>query len=84
MLTRFVNMDKFIDLMGVYHEFKRTIYEEIDYVREAENAKRFQEMFKEHPMIHIPRVYDEYVSRRVLVLEWIDGIKINDYAALAL
>ncbi len=82
MLTRFVNIDKFIDLMGVYHEFKRTIYEEIDYVREAENAKRFQEMFKEHLMIHIPRVYDEYVSRRVLVLEWIDGIKINDYAAL--
>jgi predicted unusual protein kinase regulating ubiquinone biosynthesis (AarF/ABC1/UbiB family) len=82
MLIRFVNMDRFIDLMGVYHEFKRTIYEEIDYVREAENAKRFQEMFKDDPMIYIPRVYDEYVSRRVLVLEWIDGIKINDYAAL--
>src|SRR5207253_8299871 len=82
LLTRFVNMDEFIDLMGVYHEFKRTVYEEIDYVREAENAKRFQEMFKDNPMIYIPRVYDEYVSRRVLVLEWIDGIKINDYAAL--
>src|SRR5205085_9904348 len=46
------------------------------------NAKRFKEMFKNDPMIYIPRVYDEYVSRRLLVLEWIDGIKINDYATL--
>src|SRR6266851_2797425 len=37
-ITRFVDVNGFIDLMGVYHEFKRTIYEEIDYVREV--AKR--------------------------------------------
>ncbi|HEX6109295.1 MAG TPA: AarF/UbiB family protein, partial [Ktedonobacteraceae bacterium] len=81
-ITRLVGMNDFIDLMGVYHEFEHTIYEEIDYVREAANAKRFKEMFKDDPMIYIPRVYDQYVSRRVLVLEWIDDIKINDYAAL--
>jgi len=81
-ITRFVDMNDFIDLMGIYHEFKRTIYEEIDYVREAANAKRFKAMFKDDPMIYIPRVYDEYVSRRVLVLEWVDGIKINDYTRL--
>ena len=82
LITRFVNVNDFIDLMGVYHEFQRTVYEEIDYVREAANAKRFKEMFKDDPMIYIPRVYDEYVSRRLLVLEWVDGIKINDYTAL--
>src|SRR2546425_391122 len=81
-IMRFVNMNDFIDLMGVYYEFQRTVYEEIDYVREAANAKRFKEMFKDDPMIYIPRVYDEYVSTRMLVLEWIDGIKINDYTAL--
>jgi predicted unusual protein kinase regulating ubiquinone biosynthesis (AarF/ABC1/UbiB family) len=81
-ITRFAGMNDCIDLMGVYYEFERTIYEEIDYIREAANAKRFKEMFKDDPLIYMPRVYDEYVSRRVLVLEWIDGIKINDYAAL--
>jgi predicted unusual protein kinase regulating ubiquinone biosynthesis (AarF/ABC1/UbiB family) len=81
-ITRFVDTSDFIDLMGVYHEFERTIYEELDYVREAANARRFKEMFKDDPMIYIPRVYDQYVSRRLLVLEWIDGIKINDYIAL--
>jgi predicted unusual protein kinase regulating ubiquinone biosynthesis (AarF/ABC1/UbiB family) len=81
-ITRFVDTGNFIDLMGVYREFERTVYEEIDYLTEAANCKRFEEMFKDDPTIYIPRVYDEYVSRRVLVLEWINGIKINDYAAL--
>src|SRR5438132_13187578 len=81
-ITRLVDTSDVIDLIGVYGEFERTIYEEIDYVREAANAKRFKEMFKDDPKVYIPRVYDQYVSRRVLVLEWIDGIKINDYTAL--
>ena len=82
LITRFINTSEFIDLMAFYNEFKRTTYEEIDYITEASNAKRFKEMFKDDPHIYIPKVYEEYTSRRVLVLEWIDGIKINDYAAL--
>lgn len=81
-INRFVDTSEFIDLMAVYKEFKRTVYEEIDYLTEAGNAKRFQEMFKDDPTIFIPRIYEEYSSRRVLVLEWVDGIKINDNAAL--
>src|SRR5947209_3835848 len=78
----FVDTSQFIDLKGVYRVFKRTVYEEIDYVTEAANAKRFKEMFKDNPTIRIPAIYDEYTTRRVLVLEWIEGIKINDYATL--
>lgn len=81
-INRFVDTDGFIDLMGVYREFRRTVYEEIDYPTEAGNAKRFREMFQDDPTIFIPKVYDEYTARRVLVLEWVEGIKINDYAAL--
>lgn len=82
LISRFVDTSEFIDLMGVYREFKRTVYEEIDYVTEAANAKRFKEMFKDDPTVYIPRIYDDYTTKRVLVLEWIDGIKINDYTAL--
>jgi predicted unusual protein kinase regulating ubiquinone biosynthesis (AarF/ABC1/UbiB family) len=81
-ITRFVDTGTFIDLRGVYREFERTVYEEIDYITEAANCKRFQEMFQDDPNIYIPAVYEEYTTRRVLVLEWIDGIKINDYSAL--
>jgi predicted unusual protein kinase regulating ubiquinone biosynthesis (AarF/ABC1/UbiB family) len=81
-INRFVDTGGFIDLMGVYREFKRTVYEEIDYVTEAANAQRFQEMFKDDPTIYIPRVYEDYTTRRILVLEWVDGIKVNDYPAI--
>jgi len=81
-ISRFVNTNEFIDLMAFYREFKRTIFEEIDYVREAANARRFAEIFKDRPGIVIPKVVDGYISRRVLVLEWVDGIKVNDYAQL--
>jgi predicted unusual protein kinase regulating ubiquinone biosynthesis (AarF/ABC1/UbiB family) len=81
-ITRFVKTGTFIDLKGIYGEFERTVYEEIDYIAEAANCKRFQVMFADDPTIYIPNVYDDYTTRRVLVLEWIDGIKINDYEAL--
>ncbi len=81
-ITRFVNTGNFIDLKGVYREFERTVYEEIDFVTEAANCKRFKEMFKDDQTIYIPEVYEEYTTRRLLVLEWIDGIKINNYAEL--
>jgi predicted unusual protein kinase regulating ubiquinone biosynthesis (AarF/ABC1/UbiB family) len=82
LIMRLVDTRKFIDLLAVYREFERTVYEEIDYITEAANSRRFKEMFKDDPTIYIPRVYDEYTSRRVLVLEWINGIKINDYTVL--
>jgi predicted unusual protein kinase regulating ubiquinone biosynthesis (AarF/ABC1/UbiB family) len=81
-ITRLVGPNNVIDLRGFYYEFERTVYEELDYVLEAANAKRFQALFKDDPTIGIPRVYDEYVSRRLLVLEWVEGITIDDCAAL--
>ena len=81
-ISRFVNTNEFIDLRAFYREFRRTIFEEIDYVQEAANARRFAEIFADRPTILIPKVIDGYTSRRVLVLEWIDGIKVNDYAQL--
>src|ERR1700737_1196092 len=81
-ISRFVNTSEFIDLMAFYREFRRTIFEEIDYVQEGSNARKFAEIFKDKTGIFIPNIIDGYTSRRVLVLDWIDGIKINDYAQL--
>src|SRR6266851_177687 len=53
-INRFVDTRGFIDLMAIYREFRRTVYEEIDYPTEANNAKRFKEMFKDNPTIFIP------------------------------
>ena len=81
-INRFVDTSNFIDLNGVFREFRKIVYEEIDFVTEATNAQRFAEMFADDPTIYIPYVYKDYIRRRVLVIEWIEGTKVNDYAAL--
>src|SRR5207237_3679867 len=43
-ITRFLDTGNFIDLKGVYREFERTVYEEIDYITEAANATHLQAM----------------------------------------
>ncbi|HEX9057427.1 MAG TPA: AarF/UbiB family protein [Ktedonobacterales bacterium] len=70
------------DLRALYREFSRTVFEELDYEHEARNAERFAAIFADDPKILVPGVLAEHTTRRVLVLEWIDGIKVTDFAAL--
>ncbi|MFB0835960.1 ABC1 kinase family protein [Arthrobacter halodurans] len=67
---------------SLVEEFSDTLRAELDYLREARNAERFAENFADVPGIHVPRVLWEATTSRVLVLERIRGIKINDAAAL--
>jgi predicted unusual protein kinase regulating ubiquinone biosynthesis (AarF/ABC1/UbiB family) len=81
-VTHLKDTSKFIDLHGLYREFRRTVYEELDYISEGHNAERFAAIFRNDPMIRVPRVYWDFTTRRLITLEWIDAIKITDYAAL--
>jgi predicted unusual protein kinase regulating ubiquinone biosynthesis (AarF/ABC1/UbiB family) len=74
--------NQFIDLRQLYQEFSRTVNEELDYQREGRNAERFARIFADDPMIGVPGILWEYSTRRVLVLEWMDGIKITRFAEL--
>jgi predicted unusual protein kinase regulating ubiquinone biosynthesis (AarF/ABC1/UbiB family) len=63
-------------------EFGRVLWEELDYVEEADHALTFSSMFKDDFGIYVPQVYLEHSSRYVLTLEDVTSIKLNDYAAL--
>jgi ubiquinone biosynthesis protein len=54
----------------------------MDYLREGRNADRIRASFVDEPNLHIPRIYWDYTTRRVLVMERIEGIKIDDVEAL--
>jgi predicted unusual protein kinase regulating ubiquinone biosynthesis (AarF/ABC1/UbiB family) len=56
-------------------ELRRRLREELDYWREARHQSRFAEYYDGHPFIHIPRVFPEYSSRRVLTTELADGVR---------
>lgn len=70
------------DVTGLASDFSRTLRHELDYLREARNAERFAENFADDPGVHIPRVYWEATTSRVLTLERVRGIKIDDLDAL--
>jgi predicted unusual protein kinase regulating ubiquinone biosynthesis (AarF/ABC1/UbiB family) len=70
------------DLLALLDEFTRILYQELDYVQEAENARLFAENFAGEPGVHVPQVYRELSTRRVLILEDVGAIKIADMAAL--
>ena len=70
------------DVPALMQEFSDTLWEELDYEAEANYAERFAEMFAEEPSVHIPYVHRRHSTRRILVLEYVDGIKITDTAAM--
>ncbi len=63
-------------------EFGRTLFQEINYIQEGKNADRLRQILKGHPDIRVPRVFWKYTGKRVLTLEYIPGIKVNDVKAL--
>ena len=61
----------------IIDEFGRTLFEEIDYRREADNAERFAGLFAEHPEVTVPAVERHLSARRVLTTTWINGTKLQ-------
>ncbi len=64
-------------------EFSQTMRAELDYMQEARNAEQFAENFAGDGRVHIPRVFWDTTTSRVLTLERVRGIKINDVAGPA-
>jgi predicted unusual protein kinase regulating ubiquinone biosynthesis (AarF/ABC1/UbiB family) len=59
----------------IIDEFGRSLFDEIDYRKEADNADYFAELFADRPEVTIPEVERKFSSRRVLTTTWINGVK---------
>jgi predicted unusual protein kinase regulating ubiquinone biosynthesis (AarF/ABC1/UbiB family) len=70
------------DWVGIAKECRRVLLRELDFRLEAEHAARFRQQFLDDPGIRIPAVVWELSARRVLCLDYVPGIKINDRQAL--
>lgn len=58
-------------------EFGRNLFSEIDYLVEGRNADRLRRLMRDRTDVRIPRVIWKHSGRRVLTLEYIEGIKID-------
>ena len=70
------------DLPEIARGFASTLRMELDFYREAHNAEHFRESFASDQYLYVPDITWELTTRRVLVLEHISGIKIDDVGAL--
>ncbi|HEX4521151.1 MAG TPA: AarF/UbiB family protein [Gaiellaceae bacterium] len=68
----------FIDTREIVDEFARSIRQELDYRQEGRNAQIFHRNFAAHPHVAVPRTYWSYTSRRVLTLEYLEGVQLAD------
>ncbi|KAG4139103.1 hypothetical protein ERO13_D07G170800v2 [Gossypium hirsutum] len=70
------------DWVGIYEECSTILYQEIDYINEGKNADRFCRDFRNIKWVRVPMVFWDYTATKVLTLEYVPGIKINQLDAL--
>jgi len=75
---RFPQLNENADWAGMLREFDTTIHEEMDYAAEGRNAEKFQESFKNWSNIHVPTIYWNATTSKVLTMEFIHGTKVTD------
>lgn len=81
-IQRYRPIGRRADVPALMREFAKTLEEELDYQSEADNAERLAEMFATDEHIYIPAVYREHSTRRVIVLEYVQGYNIADVDGL--
>jgi predicted unusual protein kinase regulating ubiquinone biosynthesis (AarF/ABC1/UbiB family) len=70
------------DLVALIDELGKRVFEEMDYCNEATNAETFASLHAHNPRIAVPRIHRHATARRVLTMEWIDGVKLTNLEAV--
>lgn len=79
---RFTSFGKQIDLDLLYREMTDVIGGELNFDQEMKNGQGFAKRFPSMEGVRFPIYYEQYSTRKVLVMEWIEGSKITDLAFL--
>ncbi|PRW44567.1 putative aarF domain-containing kinase chloroplastic [Chlorella sorokiniana] len=70
-------------LVPLVDEFAARLFGELDYVQEGKNAEKFGRLYSHVPRVRVPQIKWEATSRRVITMEWIDGVKLTDEKAMS-
>ncbi len=76
------DLGQVLGVVNLVKEFERTIFRELDMLTEAGHIERFTQSFEDVEEIYIPKVYWQYTSKSVLVMEHIEGIKMDNVAEI--
>jgi len=81
-LEKWFDVARLLGAVNLVQEFERTIFRELDMYIEAGSIEKFVSLFEDSEEIHIPRVHWDYTTRAVLVMEHIDGCKMDQIEAI--
>jgi len=70
------------NLIGFVEDFGENLLKELDFNNEASNMLRFTDMFKDDPTCYIPKVFIHHSRQRLLVMEYIEGLRPDDIDGL--
>ena len=68
--------------LDVVAEYEKTIFDELDLVREAANASQIRRNFEGNPTLYVPKIHWDYTHQNVMVMERIYGVPVGDIARL--
>ena len=67
----------------IVEEFGRVMEQELDYQAEIAHLERFASQFIEDETVYVPKVYRDFSTSRVLTMEYVEGVNLDDLDALA-
>ena len=67
---------------GMVDDFAHQIVKELDFTRDARNANRMSRNFQNFPGVRFPKIYWEYSKPHFLVMEFVEGVRIDDREAI--
>ncbi|KAL5073280.1 hypothetical protein RYX36_012264 [Vicia faba] len=70
------------DVVALIDEFACRVFQELNYVQEGKNARRFKKLYADKEDILVPDVFWDYTSAKVLTIDWVDGVKLNEQEAI--
>jgi len=81
-LDRRTRIGQVYEFTRIVEEFDHVISMELNYYHEGRNAERLKKNFQEDNNLYIPQIYWSYTTQKVLTMESVEGVKLNDIKSL--
>lgn len=81
-LEKYFDELKYFNLIKIVEEFDKAIHKELNFLNELSNIERFANNFKNDQTIYVPKVFKNYCSRKILVMEYVEGIKFSEITSI--
>lgn len=81
-IEKYTDIEEYMDIKKILREFKNNLFFELDFNIEKNNLIRFDRYNKRDKYLHYPKVFEEYTTKKVLTMQYIDGVSIKNFDLL--